>query len=120
MDGILNLANLFGRKPIPIGSADRVMLGSIYRRADGSPCRFMHWQITLIWYESRERCGWMVDVYPIAEGKAIWQVAPLFHTLYPSTFEQAWKLSELLRVKSEADQLTQQYVSPYWDEWESL
>jgi len=120
MDGILNLANLFHRKPIPIGSADMAALEGIYRRADGSPRRFMHWLIALIWYEGRDISGWSVNVYPVEEGTAYWQVTPIFHTLFPSSFDNAWRLSEVLRAKSERDELTQQFVNPYWDEWEMV
>ena len=120
MEGILHVANLFQRKPVLIGSADMAALGDIYRHTDGSSRRFIHWLIALIWHEDREVRGWSVDVYPAGGEMAFWQTPPIFHTLFPSSFDNAWRLSEMLRAKSVTDELTRHFVNPYWDEWEMV
>lgn len=115
----LDFNHFFQRPLVPIGKHDKQELEAIYPSSNGKPRGFTHWLIALMWYESFGT-GWRVIVFPVEEGKAFWHVPPLFHTDAPSTFDKAWKLTEVLKTVSLGDQLTEKYANPYWDDWSEL
>ncbi|WP_199620282.1 hypothetical protein [Paenibacillus alkalitolerans] len=120
MSQLLNLGNLFQRPLVPIGKNDQNELKQIYPRKDGIAQAFTHWLIALWWSEGEWSAGWKVTVFPVSEERVFWSVPPLFHTTAPSSFDNAWKLSQAILTSSRKDQLTDAFVHPYWDDWDKL
>ncbi len=92
----------------------------MYTSKEGKSIRFTHWLVVLLWYAEQETNGWKVMVFPVSEERVFWTVPPLFHTLAPSSFEKAWKLSEAIQASCQSDQLTLKFVHPYWDNWAAI
>jgi hypothetical protein len=120
MSQFLNLGNLFQRPLVPIGEHDRSELKEIYPREDGNDQGFTHWLVSLWWSDDEWKSGWKVTVFPVSEERAFWLVPPLFHTTAPSTFDNAWKLSEAILTSCCKDRLTDSFVHPYWDDWDKI
>lgn len=116
----LNLVELFQRPAVLIGQQDKHELKEMYTSRDGRSPRFTHWLVVLLWCEERETDGWKVMVFPVSEEKVFWMVPPLFRTMEPSSFENAWKLSEAIRASCQSDQLTLKFAHPYWDNWNAI
>lgn len=120
MSQFFNLQNLFQRPLVPIGNRDKEELGEIYQIKDGKDQGFTHWLLALLWHEDESCAGWKVVVFPVGERRVFWLVPPLFYTSSPSSFENAWKLSEAIKECSGKDRITEKFVNPYWDNWSEL